>query len=106
MDAMLSSGGVQARPDGAQAAHDKRKWFEEKQSRQEADLARLGVGKADVSHRLLPPAVLSSDEILPAPEPSLDFVDVLSPSGGTAVPVAVIACVFAQSCASSACIGE
>ena len=39
---------AQARPDGAQAAHDKRKWYEEKQRRQDEDLGRLGVGKAEV----------------------------------------------------------
>ena len=39
----------QQAPDGSDKASEKRKWFEEKQKRKEAELERLGLDKKDVS---------------------------------------------------------
>jgi hypothetical protein len=54
-DAVVAEKRRQARPEGADAAADKRRWLEEKAKRQQEELARTGLdeGKVWAAHALL-----------------------------------------------------
>lgn len=47
-DAMVAEKRRQARPDGAEEAGEKRKWYEEKSRRREADLKRMNLDEKKV----------------------------------------------------------
>ena len=48
-DAVVAEKRRQARPEGADAAADKRRWLEEKAKRQQEDLARTGLDEGKVA---------------------------------------------------------
>ena len=63
--AVVAERRLQARPEGAQHAGDKRRWFEERQKRHEADLQRLGLSEDQVQPSMREHKRAARDRICP-----------------------------------------